>query len=83
MNPNGLVPIIDDDGFVLWESQRDRALPRGASTPLARCGPPTIRVRADADRWMDWQRDRLCSRALQPIFWNLVRIAPPDSATCR
>ncbi|HOB01595.1 MAG TPA: glutathione S-transferase N-terminal domain-containing protein, partial [Casimicrobium huifangae] len=20
MNPNGMIPVIDDDGFVLWES---------------------------------------------------------------
>ncbi len=51
MNPNGRVPTIDDDGFVLWESN---AIVRYLS---ARHGTGTLypedpRRRADADRWM-------------------------------
>ena len=54
MNPNGRVPTIDDDGFVLWESN---AIIRYLS---ARHGTGTLcpedpRRRADADRWMTWQ----------------------------
>ncbi len=54
MNPNGRVPTIDDDGFVLWESNaivRYLAARHGAGTLC----PDDPRRRADADRWMTWQ----------------------------
>ena len=49
MNPNSLVPTIDDDGFVLWESHaivRYLAAKHGAGT----LWPVDLRQRADADR---------------------------------
>ena len=54
MNPNGRVPTIDDDGFVLWESNaivRYLAARHGMGTLC----PEDPRRRADADRWMTWQ----------------------------
>lgn len=54
LNPNGLVPTIDDDGFILWESNaiiRYLAQKHGAGT----LWPTNPQVRARADRWMDWQ----------------------------
>lgn len=70
LNPNGLVPTIDDGGFVLWESH---AIVRYLS---AKYGPGTLypselRQRADADRWMDWTFSFLA--AFRPVFWGLVR----------
>src|SRR5438874_12495704 len=52
-NPNGLVPVIDDHGFVLWESNaivRYFANKHGEGT----LWPRDLRERASADRWMDW-----------------------------
>lgn len=74
MNPNGLVPTIDDDGFILWESQaivRYLARQHGLGTLC----PADPRACADADRWMDWNATTVWPN-LRPIFWNLVRIAP-------
>ena len=74
MNPNSVVPTIDDDGFVLWESHaivRYLAAKHGAGT----LWPTDLRVRADADRWMDWTHS--FSREFQrPVFWPLVRTPP-------
>ena len=55
MNPNSRVPTIDDDGFVLWESNaivRYLAAKHGAGT----LSPSDPRQRADADRWMEGRR---------------------------
>ena len=74
MNPNGLVPVIDDDGFVLWESNaivRYLAAKYGAGS----LWPTDIQLRADADRWMDWQSVSL-NPAIGPAFLQLVRTAP-------
>ncbi len=54
MNPNGRVPLIEDDGFVLWESNaivRYLVARHGQGTPW---WPDDPRQRASADRWMDW-----------------------------
>jgi len=75
MNPNRLVPVIDDDGFVLWESNaivRYLAAKHGAGT----LWPASLAVRADADRWMDWQATELAP-AMRDAFLQLVR-TPPD-----
>lgn len=73
MNPNGLVPTIDDDGFILWESHaivRYLAAKHGAGS----LWPSDLRRRADADRWMDWAFT--FAGVLRPVFWNLIRTAP-------
>ena len=75
LNPNGLVPTIDDEGFILWESNaivRYLAARHAAGT----LWPTDLKVRADADRWMDWCTSTLWP-AFRPVFWNLVR-TPAD-----
>ena len=74
MNPNGLIPTLDEDGFVLWESN---AIVRylAAKHPQAGLWPGDLRVRADADRWMDWQGTS-GSPAMRHAFWGLVRTSP-------
>jgi glutathione S-transferase len=74
MNPNGRVPTIEDDGFVLWESNaivRYLSAKHGAGTLY----PGDPRQRADADRWMDWTTSTVAP-AITPVFWGLVRTAP-------
>jgi glutathione S-transferase len=74
LNPNGLVPTIDDEGFILWESNaivRYLAAKHAAGT----LWPTDLKVRADADRWMDWCTATL-GPAFIPVFLNLVRTPP-------
>jgi glutathione S-transferase len=74
MNPNGLVPTISDDGFVLWESHAIvRYLARKHGMGLL-C-PTEPKACADADRWMDWHATTVWPN-LQPVFRELVRVAP-------
>ena len=71
MNPNGLVPTIDDDGFILWESHAIvRYLARKHDT--GKIWPEEARVAADADRWMEWYDTTLWPN-VRPIFHMLVR----------
>jgi glutathione S-transferase len=57
LNPNGLVPTIDDDGFVLWESHAIvRYLSRKHGS--GQLSPEDSRTHADADRWMEWTARR-------------------------
>jgi glutathione S-transferase len=80
MNPNGRIPTIDDDGFVLWESnaivrylaarhERDDLLPREPG------------ARADVERWMDWTTASL-TIGMTPLFWQLIR-TPSDKRDTR
>ena len=71
INPNGLVPTIQDGDFVLWESNsimRYLVEKYGQGKLL----PPTPEGRANANRWMDWQLTTL-GPAIVPLFWGLVR----------
>jgi glutathione S-transferase len=76
MNPNGLVPVIEDDGFVLYESNAivRYLCAREDSTAL---WPGDPRLRADADRWMDWQATAF-TPATRDAFWNLLRTPEPQ-----
>src|SRR5262249_32602906 len=68
MNPNGLVPVIQDDGFVLYESN---AIVRylGAKDERATLWPREARKRADVDRWMEWQSTSY-TPAMRDAFWQ-------------
>ena len=54
LNPNGLVPVIREDAFVMWESNaicRYLAARAGRDDLL----PATALERARVEQWMDWQ----------------------------
>lgn len=74
MNPNGLVPVINDNGFILWESHaivRYLARKHGMGT----LWPADPQVAARADQWLDWYHCALFPD-MRPIFVNLVRTPP-------
>jgi glutathione S-transferase len=73
MNPNSLVPTLEEDGFILWESNSIiRYLAGKHGGGLAPADP---KARAIAGQWMDWQLSVL-GPAITPAFWGLVRTAP-------
>ena len=76
LNPNGLVPTIDDDGFVLWESHSIVRYLASVHAP-GTLWPTDPKTRADAERWMDWQLTVL-GPASRPVYWSLIRTAEAD-----
>jgi glutathione S-transferase len=70
-NPNGLVPVIVDGDFVLWESNSIiRYLAnRSAAEALL---PTEPQRRAEVDRWIDWQATEFNS-AWRYAFSAIVR----------
>jgi glutathione S-transferase len=71
MNPNGRVPVINDGGFVLWESNvivRYLAAKHAGGTLY----PEKLNERMDAERWMDWCSSTL-GAPMTTVFWQLIR----------
>ena len=58
MNPNGTVPTIDDDGFVLWESNAIVRYVAMQYAPDLLYGG-SIKTFAAASRWLDWENNML------------------------
>ena len=75
-NPMGLVPTIDDDGFIMWESN---AITRylAAKYAMGTLCPSDPQARATADTWMDWKLTAI-NPVMRSIFWGLVRTKPED-----
>jgi len=65
-NPNGRVPVLEDGGFVLWES---RAIMQylAETTPGQTLLPTDARGRADVSRWLFW-----CAAHMSPAATILV-----------
>ena len=73
MNPNSLVPTLEEDGFVLWESHsivRYLAAKYGKGV----LWPMDERMRAVANQWMDWAFS--FQGSVRDAFWNLIRTPP-------
>ena len=76
MNPNGTVPTLVEDGFVLWESNAILRYLCTANAPGSEMWPASdLRARASIDRWMDWQQATL-NGPQTPLFLGLVRTPP-------
>jgi len=76
MNPNGLIPTVQDDGFVLWESNvvlRYLAMRERATALLPEpTSAAALRERAEIEKWMDWASTALAP-AMHAAFWGLIR----------
>jgi glutathione S-transferase len=76
-NPNAKVPVIQDGGFVLWESNaicRYLARKQKRGTLL----PADPEARALVDQWMDWQATDL-NVSWSYAFLGLARKSPAHS----
>jgi glutathione S-transferase len=74
LNPNGLVPVLCDGSFSLWESNticRYLAARQGRTDLL----PAPAAERACVEQWMDWQATEL-NNAWRYAFMALVRASP-------
>jgi glutathione S-transferase len=74
MNPNGLVPTLEENGFILWESH---SIVRYLSAKFGKgvLWPMDERRRAVANQWMDWAFS--FQGGVRDAFWNLIR-TPAD-----
>jgi glutathione S-transferase len=74
LNPNGLVPVIRDGDFVLWESN---TICRYLAAKAVRTDllPAEPAARARVEQWMDWQATEL-NTAWRYAFMGLVRKNP-------
>ncbi|GHH54785.1 MULTISPECIES: glutathione S-transferase family protein [Gammaproteobacteria] len=74
MNPNGLVPVIEDHGLPLWESNTIvRYL--CARYALDVLYPSDPAERAIGEKWMDWTTSSFAP-AFRDLFWGVLRTAP-------
>ncbi|MES2842748.1 MAG: glutathione S-transferase [Pseudomonadota bacterium] len=71
-NPNGLVPLLRDGDFTLWESN---AIVRYLCAREGKLYPSDLQQRFNAERWMDWQQTTL-NPAGSPGFKQWIRTAP-------
>lgn len=74
LNPNGMVPVIQDEGDTLWESNsicRYLANKHQRSDLL----PVDAMARAQVEKWMDWQATEL-NNSWRYAFMALVRRSP-------
>ncbi|MCL2448573.1 MAG: glutathione S-transferase family protein [Polyangiaceae bacterium] len=71
-NPNGRVPVLDDDGFLLWES---RAIMQylADKAPGQTLYPSAARPRADVNRWLFWDAAHLAPAVGVLTFERFVK----------
>jgi len=70
-NPNGRVPVLEDDGFLLWES-RAIMLYLADKKPSSLL-PADARVRADVHRWLFWCAAHMAPANTVLVFENFVK----------
>lgn len=74
LNPNAMVPVIQDEDFTLWESN---TIIRYLATRHQAWAlyPTQPRARAGVDQWIDWQASDL-NRSWSYAFMSRVRHSP-------
>ncbi len=84
LNPNGLVPTVQDGDLVLWESNticrylattRSTGVDRGATGRSELLYPAAPAARALVERWMDWQLSTL-GPPMGALLYGLIRTKP-------
>lgn len=84
LNPNGKVPVMDHDGFVLWESRAINAYLASLKPEKGLC-PTDTKTRGVIDQWSYWQAIHLGPTMQRISFERLLKKAfgmgePDESA---
>jgi glutathione S-transferase len=77
MNPNRLVPVLEDGSLVLWESS---AIVRYLAGRYGKGGlmPSDVGTAAKADQWMEWSITTLYGDIIPGLFVQFVRVTAAD-----
>ena len=83
LNPNARMPVLEDDGFVLWESNAILQY-LAALKPDSGLLPADLRPRADVTRWQFWESanwDPACSTiGFERVVKKFLGLGAPDPA---
>lgn len=83
LNPNHRVPVLEDDGFLLWESHAIMQY-LADKMPRQTLYPSETRARADVNRWLFWCGQHL-TPAIAILNWEhvikgMLGVGAPDPA---
>ncbi|WP_182419426.1 glutathione S-transferase family protein [Bartonella sp. HY038] len=74
LNPNAMIPVLEDNGFTLWESN---TIVRYIAAQYGRDSfwIEDPKQRSAVEKWMDWASEELFP-LFKAILFNSVRLAP-------
>lgn len=82
LNPNGKIPVLEDDDFVLWESHAILVY-LASKYPDKQLLPGDARGRGDVERWMAWLQAHFSpnvGKVMQERVFKKLRGGTPDEA---
>jgi glutathione S-transferase len=84
LNPNKKMPTLEDDGFVLWESNAILFY-MAAKHPNSGLWPSDLRCQADVLRWLAWESAHWDAESCGMVTFEkaskaVLRLGPPDPA---
>jgi glutathione S-transferase len=84
LNPNKKMPTLEDDGFVLWESNAILSY-MAAKRPDSRLWPSDPRSQADVLRWLAWESAHWDAESIGMISYEkaskaVLGLGPADPA---
>ena len=74
MNPNGLVPTLKENDFVLWESHSILRYLAKTHDPRGTLDPQALKDCALVDQWLDWSTTTAWP-PMRILFWGWIRTA--------
>jgi glutathione S-transferase len=84
LNPNKKMPTLEDDGFVLWESNAILFY-MAAKHPDSGLWPSDLRCQADVLRWLAWKSAHWDAESVGMVAYEksskaVLGLGPPDPA---
>ena len=84
MNPNKKMPVLEDDGFVLWESNAILFY-MAAKHPDRGLWPTDLKAQADVLRWLAWESAHWDAESCGMVAYEkaskaVLGLGPPDPA---
>ena len=77
MNPMGLVPVLREGEFYMFESQSIlRYL--AAQFKAEQFWPSDLEKRAKIDQWMEWSKGTITPVLMYKVFWQSVRVSKKE-----